>query len=192
MESGLEPVFLQIFQQGVYLKTRAGLSLSEVLEEAGFSRKYLEERVRTVFLDGTAIDDLDNAIIRGDCVIALSAAMPGLAGAILRKGSPISVLRSSTPAITDLNSSGDALHTLRLKLFNAVAKEMGPELLRSGILLKRSDLEQLLSNRLEPVKGSIMEAELDGCPVSPADLLGGKLIHSDLVFLQVTGFSTDT
>ena len=46
LKPGQESGFLGIFQKGVYLKTRGGLPLSEVLEEAGFSRKYLEESDR--------------------------------------------------------------------------------------------------------------------------------------------------
>ncbi|MGA2403477.1 MAG: hypothetical protein ABSG91_17520, partial [Syntrophobacteraceae bacterium] len=124
-----ESSFVALFQQGVYLKTRAGLPMAEVLEQAGFSRKYLEEKVQTVFLDGSAVDDPEFAVVEGDSVIALSAAMPGLAGAILRKGSPISALRSRTSAEMGHRCTEEAMHTVRLKLFNTIAKEMGPGLL---------------------------------------------------------------
>src|SRR5208337_5424224 len=137
VKAGRESKFLPIFQQGVYLKSRAGLPLAKVLEEAGFSRKYLEEKVQTVFLDGNAVDDLDCAIVEGGSVIALSGAMPGLAGAILRKGSLISALRSKTSPEMVPHRTEDTMHALRLKLFNTIANEMGPGLLHSGILVKR-------------------------------------------------------
>ena len=170
---------------GVYLRMRAGATMAQVLDAAGFSRKYLEERVQTVFLDGSAVDDPDSEIVRNGCVIALSAAMPGLAGAILRKGSPISALRSKTSAQTGLHLTGDAIETLRLKLFNRVAEEMGPELLHKGILLKRPDFENFLAGRPGLLEEAVLEAELDGVTVSPATLLDGKSIHSDYVVLLV-------
>src|SRR5208337_5275919 len=167
------------------LRTRAGSTMAQVLDAAGFSRKYLEERVQTVFLDGSAIDDPDSEIVRGGCVIALSAAMPGLAGAILRKGSPISALRSKTSAQTSLDSTDVAIETLQLKLFNRVAEEMGPELLHRGILLKRPDFENFIASRPGLLEEAVLEAELDGVTVPPAGLLGGKSILSDYFVLQI-------
>ncbi len=186
LKPGQESRLLPIFQLGICLRTRAGLPLAEVLREAGFSGQYLQEKVQTVFLDGSAVDDLDRAIVKGGCVIALSAAMPGLAGAILRKGSPISGLRSKTSAATGLRSSVDAVETVRLKLFNRVAEEMGPELLHRGILLKRSDFENLVASRPGLLQEAIVEAELDSAPLSPAELFGGKSIRSDHFVLTVS------
>ena len=183
LKPGQESRLLPIFQQGIYLKTRAGLPLARVLEEAGFSRKYLEEKVQTVFLDGSAVDDLDRAFVKDGCVIALSAAMPGLAGAILRKGSPISALRSRTSAEMGPHCTDEAI--LRLKLFNTIVKEMGPQLLHSGILLKRSDLEEFFSNRRELLEGAVLEAELYRAPVPLAGLIDVKSIRSDYVVLQI-------
>jgi hypothetical protein len=185
LKPGQESGFLGIFQKGVYLKTRGGLPLSEVLEEAGFSRKYLEEKVQTVFLDGSAVDDLDCAIVEGGSMVALSGAMPGLAGAILRKGSPISALRSKTSPEMGTHRTKDTMQALRLKLFNTIANEMGPGLLQSGILVKRSDLEDFLSNKRKLLEEALLEAELDGVPISPAELLGGKSIRSTYIVLQI-------
>ncbi len=190
LKSGQEPGFVAIFHKGVYLRSRAGLPLSEVLEEAGFSRKYLEEKVQTVFLDGSAVDDLDCAIVEGDSVIALSAAMPGLAGAILRKGSPILALRSRTSPVKVPHRTDDTMHALRLKLFNTIANEMGPGLLHGGILVKRPDLEDFLSNRRKLLEDAVLEAKLDGVPLPPAELLGGKWISSTYIVLQIISPAT--
>ncbi len=159
--------------------------MAQVLDAAGLPRQYLAERVQTVFLDGRAVDDPDSEFVRGGCVIALSAAMPGLAGAILRKRSPISALRSKTSAQTGLHSTGDAVETMRLKLFNRVAEEMGPELLHRGILLKRADFENFLAGRPGLMEEAVLEAELDGVTVSVGDLAGGKSILSEYVVLRV-------
>jgi hypothetical protein len=185
VKPGQESRFVPVFQQGIFIKTRAGLPLDEVLEEAGFPRKYLEERVQTVFLDGSAVDDLDRAIVESGSVIALSGAMPGLAGAIFRKGSPISALRSSTAREMGAPRSEDTMYEIRLKLFNTIANEMGPALLRDGILVKGPDLEEFLSNRRKLAEDAVLEAELDGVPISPAELFGGKSISLTYVVLQI-------
>ncbi|MCX5908268.1 MAG: hypothetical protein NTY64_14075, partial [Deltaproteobacteria bacterium] len=79
--------FFPLFQQGIRLKVRVGCSLKQLLgEQLGLAPDYLEERVQTLFLDGKVVDDLENAFIRDGSVIALSAALPGLAGATLRRG----------------------------------------------------------------------------------------------------------
>ena len=185
LRPGREPRFLQIFQQGIYLRIKVEMPLAEVLEQAGFSGKYLEQKVQTVFLDGSAVDDLDRAIVKDGCAIGLSAAMPGLAGAILRKGSPISGLRSKTAAATGPGSSAGEIGTVRLKLFNRVAEEMGPELLHKGILLKISDFENFMAGRPGLLEEAVLEAELDGAPISPAELLGGEWIRSDYLVLRI-------
>lgn len=190
LKPGREPGFLAIFHKGVYLRSRAGLPLSEVLEAAGFSRKYLEEKVQTVFLDGSAVDDLDCAIVEDGSVIALSAAMPGLAGAILRKGSPILALRSRTSQVMVPHRTDDTMHALRLKLFNTIANEMGPGLLHSGILVKRQDLEDFLSNRRKLLEDAVLEAELDGVPLPVLELPGGKSISSTYIVLQIISPAT--
>jgi len=60
---------------------RVGLSVKKVLcEQWGISPEYLDKRVKTIFLNGNAVDDIDKAILQDGSTLALSAAMPGLAG----------------------------------------------------------------------------------------------------------------
>jgi len=190
LKPGRESRLLPIFQQGICVRTRLGLPLARVLEEVGFTGTYLVEKVQTVFLDGSAVDNLDGAIVKGGSVIALSAAMPGLAGAILRKGSPISGLRSNTSAAAIHRSVADVVGTVRLKLFNRVAEEMGPQLLHKGILLKRSDFENFVAGRPGLLEKEVLEAQLDSTPLSPAELLGGKSIPSDYFVLKIVSLSS--
>jgi len=41
--------------------------------------------IKVLFLDYSPVDDLDAAIIKDGAILALSAAMPGLVGAAMRK-----------------------------------------------------------------------------------------------------------
>ena len=62
--------------------------------QLGISESYLNERVQTIFLNGRAVDDLFGEVVGNNSTIALSAAMPGLAGAVFRKGGMLSSLRN--------------------------------------------------------------------------------------------------
>jgi hypothetical protein len=74
-----------LFQAGFYVTAAAGDSVISVLQRLpGFTPAYIERDIQTIFLNGTAIDDLSVPLNGSSAVIALSAAMPGLAGAILR------------------------------------------------------------------------------------------------------------
>jgi len=50
--------------------------------------------VQTVVLDALVVDDPDTATVRDGSTIALSAAMPGIAGCMLRKSSRYAPMRS--------------------------------------------------------------------------------------------------
>jgi hypothetical protein len=60
--------------------------------------------------------------------------MPGLVGAIFRKDSPVSGLRSRVGKRPDDSFIQGVAELVLLKMFNIIAEEMGPELLRSGVI----------------------------------------------------------
>ena len=60
----------------------------------GLSPEYVDKRIQTLFLNGKAIDNPDTALLKEDSTLALSAAMPGLLGATLRKGSYYARMRN--------------------------------------------------------------------------------------------------
>jgi hypothetical protein len=45
---------------------------------------YLENRIKTIFLDGKPVDDEDKAVLKNGSTLALSAAMPGLVDSTFR------------------------------------------------------------------------------------------------------------
>ena len=79
--------FLTLLQQGVGVPGRIGVSLREFLiQDLGLDPDYVDVDLQTVFLDSQPVDDFDGTHIRDGSVLALSGAMPGLAGATLRRG----------------------------------------------------------------------------------------------------------
>ncbi len=183
--------FFPLLQQGVTIKARVGCSVKAfLLGEIGADAETLE-KIQSVFLDGRAVDDLESAIIGDGSTLALSAAMPGLVGATMRRGGRYSSFRS---AITYHEtghrcSSGEGLVTL--KLFNLLMAELGPGVLEKGFLVSSSDLAEFLSGRrylLERCK----QVFLNGNSASdPAKEIGTWTSQYDRVFISVEAAGED-
>jgi hypothetical protein len=163
------PLFTTILQSGVETVTRANTSLGKFLIECpGFSEKYLAETVQTIFLNSTAVDDMQTPLRGSHPVVALSAAMPGLAGAIFRKGGFHASLRTATRAeISGMVEQGPL--TVTLKLFNSIAREKGELLLRRGAVMASTSVDSFLEKRPE-LRSRIEEAVFNGKPVGLEDL----------------------
>ncbi len=90
--------FFYLLQRGFGLKIRVGMSVETTLtREFGLDSDLLD-KIQTVFLDGKAVDDLESTLVRDGSILALSAAMPGLVGATLRRGSYYAAMRSQITA----------------------------------------------------------------------------------------------
>ena len=128
--------FIPLLGAGVGIQTPLGIRLQELLcDRLGIPQAYLQERIQTIFVNGRAVDRPEEIVIGRDAVIALSAAMPGLAGATLRRGGFFAAMRreiSQRDAGTE-TSGGEGRITL--KLFNMLAPEMGDRILQGGVWL---------------------------------------------------------
>jgi hypothetical protein len=83
-----------ILREGVAVSLRPGLSLRQTMvQDLGFCPECVEERVQTVFLDGSPVDDIDADQARQGCTLALAGALPGVAGIAMRRDSPVGVFR---------------------------------------------------------------------------------------------------
>jgi len=135
--------FSPLLQRGVFCPLAADCSVQDFLTgQLGIDPAYVRDRIATVFVDGSVVDDLETATLRPGSTLTLSAAMPGLVGATLRKGGFYSAMRSeiSWKAGDDTRPRLDAPpDTIRLKLFNTVLREIGPTLLRHGVLVDRRE-----------------------------------------------------
>jgi hypothetical protein len=182
------PDFFPLFQKGVAVRAHTGCSITTFLrEQLGVSPDAIE-RIQSIFLDGSAVDDLDSAMIRDGSVLALSAAMPGLVGATMRRGGRYSSFRSGvTHRETGSQcTSGEAF--VQVKLFNLLMAELGPDLLARGIYVTAPDFRDFLAGRSGDFLRGWMEVSLEGKPVDAGSLNGTSwLDRTDRIFLSVSG-----
>jgi hypothetical protein len=163
------PSFFLLLQQGVVLEARLGATVEEFLcTQLRIERRYLQERINTIFLDGKPVDDAESAVIRDGSTLALSAALPGLVGAAFRKGGFYARLRDGISHAGESPTGVAGRGLVTLKLYNLVAKELGTQLLGAGVLVKTDDLERFFAARSDGFWGRCRHATVDDrdCPVS--------------------------
>ncbi|MBW1923075.1 MAG: hypothetical protein JRF59_08350 [Deltaproteobacteria bacterium] len=187
VEGRLVPMFFQFLGKGFVVRTDRELTLRSFLKESlGMQDDYIEGRIQTLLLDGRPVDDVDRARVRRGATLALSAAMPGLLGAVLRKAGYYRKMRDSIShretEEKDASAGGDVL----VKLFNLVAREKGPALLERGVWIPRSDAAEFFSAQPQMFWEACRRILWNGAPADREDLIrlpgkGGGLI------LKVTG-----
>jgi hypothetical protein len=153
------------------VRGRTGVSVKTFLcEDLGLTAQFLETRVQTVFLNGKAVDDLSIALVKDGSVLALSAAMPGLLGATLRRGSYYAAMRGeiSYRACDEALQHGEG--TVCLKLFNLLVAEVGSLLLKKGILIPGTDLQEFLAKRPPLFWDACLKAVYRGREMAPREL----------------------
>ena len=110
--------------------------------QLGIDPGYVERRISTIFLDDQVVDVPAQAMVRDGSVLALSAAMPGLVGATLRKQGVYAAMRADiTHAREVVPLTAPAPGVVRLKLFNLLIGELTGALLHHGFLLPAADAE---------------------------------------------------
>jgi hypothetical protein len=162
LEENLMPRFFQLLQRGFMVRIQVGCSvLSLLCDQLGLSSEYVEKRIKTLFLDGKPVDDINSAIIRDGSTLALSAAMPGLAGAVLRRGGYYASMRNTISHRE--KTEAQRLHdgTVSLKLFNILLKEIGPTLLQKGIWIRGKDLQDLIERQADELGAGCKKAIWD-------------------------------
>ena len=185
VEPKLFEKFLQLLQKGVKVTGRIGSSvLSFLCDDLGLSPEYVDKRIQTLFLNGKAIDNPDTSFLKEDSTLALSAAMPGVLGATLRKGGRYARMRSEISY--QEQNTGISVHEgfVLLKLFNLLPAEIGPSVLARGIWLKGEELNHFLKELPDEVLGMCSEAKADGQAVNLKDF-GEKSSKYELVLVRI-------
>jgi hypothetical protein len=179
--------FVLLLQQGVLIRSRVGCSVGAFLREELGATASAIEKIQSIILDGSPVDDIESAVVRDGSILALSAAMPGLVGATLRRGGAYSSLRS---AIT-YHETGDECAPgegfVQIKLFNLLMAELGPALFQKGVILSPGILPGFIAGQSPDFWRGCRQITLDSRKVNGQDLLEALDISAkDRVFLSVS------
>ncbi|MGM0664822.1 MAG: hypothetical protein ACQET7_11640 [Thermodesulfobacteriota bacterium] len=163
--------FTPLLMEGVELEADLGCSVRALLcDQLGLDSEYVNERIQTVFLDGRPVDRLDHAVVTDGSVLALSAALPGLLGATLRKDGVYASLRQGITHVESPAACGKGRGLVTIKAFNVLLRELAPALFQSGVLIGWKRLEKRIQKGGDRLIEAVHVAEIDGMPVPPKDL----------------------
>lgn len=191
VEGPLIARFFLLLQQGVKVRRRVGCSVDAFLREEIGAAPDTIEKIQSIMLDGKPVDDIASALLHDGSVLALSAAMPGLVGATLRRGGAYSSLRNAITYHEAGKAGVPGEGWVGIKLFNLMMVELGPGLLRQGVFIKTADLADLLVGQLREFRQGC-SVTLNGKPVDITILEGNTaLAGKGQVFLTVIGGSSD-
>lgn len=163
--------YTSLLQSGISLGSFTGHPLGIFLNNLpGFDADYIVNRIQTIFLDGNALDDMNSVFSKNNQVLALSAAMPGLAGAIFRRNSLHSALRTSTQQKTAVVPTENKI-SVCLKLFNMIATEKGPGILEQGGFFTGQVLLDFFLQR-QSLTQNIKRLEIENTSITGASFFG--------------------
>ena len=182
----IPPCFTPLFSRGVRVSACLECSLKELIcRQIGLAEDYLENRIQTVFLNGHPVDDVSRATVGEGATVALSAAMPGLVGAVLRKGGALAALRKSITYRSEDSARETCEGSVIVKLFNMTTREVGPLLLARGIWMEGAELKEVFDRCEDLLRKGCRRATFDNSPIGLDDLMS-RIKDEDTLFLQVS------
>jgi len=181
--------FLKLLERGCKLKIKTGTPIKQLLcQNLGIPEDYVDNRIQTIFLNGKPVDDVDTATAENGSILALSAAMPGLVGITLRKGGFYASFRSNITYTKQPTQHTADAGNMVLKLFNMVAKELGPEFLARGIRIECAALHDFIHRNLDDLKAAGVAIQMSNKKLDLAALLDINWKNKE-VFIQVASDS---
>ena len=164
-------VFASLMQRGVFIRLARRATLWSLLcQDLELEAGFVEQRISTIFLNGRPVDTLEAKLRQGD-ILALSAAMPGLVGATMRRGGLVATLRSNISHREEGGrEEGGREGIILVKLFNTLIPVLGPLLLKRGVLVERDALNDYF--RIPGFGERCQRVILNGEEVDPAQAGG--------------------
>ncbi len=146
-----EPVcFAELLQSGFRLAVPDTCTVEAFLRRAmNLSEDYVSTRVQTVFLDGLAVDDLGAAQVRPGSRLALSAALPGLVGATMRRSGPLASLRQGVTHAPEHDAPQSGPFLAEVRLFNRIGEDLAARMLGLGVYVRAGKFLEFLRSRPE-------------------------------------------
>lgn len=167
------------------MKVQVGCNINDLFcGQFDINPEYFEARVQTVFLDGNPVDDTRKAIVKDGSHIAISGAMPGLVGAVLRKGGFYSSLRSGI-SYRERDKTGSYNEgVVFLKIFNLLLKDLGPAFLEKGIWMDGREIHAFFQKQPNDFWNGFISSRVNEKDITREELLNVKW-PDRLVFLKI-------
>ncbi len=185
IDKKLIPRLFSLLRQGFEVEIYRRCSIQAFLHEIlRIPADYIDNRIQTVFLNGQPVDNLQTVWLKPGETLALSAAMPGLAGAILRKDGHFTAMRHEISYHVGETSAERPQGRVKVKLFNFLPAELGAALLRQGGWVDYRGWEQLVRQEQAGFAEGCQVASVNGEPL-PVEALADYVWDNADVFLKV-------
>lgn len=186
VDTRLLPFFFQLLGDGFKMIVPVNCSVKELLcSHLDVQEDYLENRIQTIILNGKAVDNVNTAAVEAGSTLALSGAMPGLVGAILRRGGAFAPMRRQISHNQTGSETKNNTGEITLKLFNLVVKELGPAFLQRGVWIKGNRLQEFILQYVDELAQGCIALKLDGNSLK-IDQLSHLDLQNKSVLLQIT------
>ena len=155
--------FSCLLNYGVGVKIYGNPSIKNfLLKSLKIDEDYASNRIQTIFLNSKPIDNIANAFLENGSILALSAAMPGTAGALFRKSGRYAAMRKQISYTDNADIKKNKEGTIILKLFNITAKELAGIIFKSEVSIEKKTLNFFLKNYNQYLTPHIKEIYLNG------------------------------
>ncbi len=159
------PLLYGLMQQGVRVKVRLECSVQSLLcGQFVLDPAYVAKRIQTAFLNGKAVDDFASARVTENSILTLSGALPGLAGATLRKGGFFSPMRATLSHRDRAAGEEKSEGFITVRIFNILLQELTPAFLAHGIFLGKDEFDSFCRG-LSPEDRENLEKKIFGTSV---------------------------
>ncbi len=186
VEPDLPRIFYPLLEQGITIRGTVGCTVQNFLEVVmKLDQQYIRERIQTIFLNFRPVDDLRTAILMDGSHVALSTAMPGLLGATMRKSGRYAAFRSEITQKREEVSCSETQGSVIVKMFNMVAGEIGPKVLKNGFFTDSKKLKDIFQANSAVMADKVHLALLNKKQVETGTL-PALLPNSETVFFSVS------
>lgn len=149
MKKGSESAWNYILQKGVFFPAKSGMSVREFLNVSlAFDDDFIDSTVRTIFLNNSPVDDIDDAFLKEGDRMALGSAMPGLVGIVMGRDNPFKSFRSDISAHAEEKTDDRQPISISMKIFSVLAVKSGADLLKRGVSIDAQVLSAFLSEKI--------------------------------------------
>lgn len=160
-----------LLHKGCYVKVPCGISLHELLcSTFAIDPEYVRKDIKVIFLENSPVDNLDTATVKDGVTLALSAAMPGLVGAAMRKDG-LSWMRTSITYHEEAQDASCGHGLMQVKLFNQVMADLGAAFFKRGIYVNSRYLAVFFARFDDGFWTDFGTISRDGLPVTCSALM---------------------